>query len=59
MQPLAALRGEPGVAVCVLDGARGEFTVGAGGRAVGRSGAALPDVCEVLTVIRGGVPAGF
>ncbi len=58
-QVVAALRKEPGTQVEVVDGAKGEFTVQVDGRTVSQlNGESIPDVNEVLAVVKRTAPAG-
>jgi hypothetical protein len=54
----AALKGEPGVEVELVDGTRGELTVLVDGQAVAKKGLFLkPSVQKVLAAVREATPA--
>ena len=54
----ASLQGEPDLAVNVIDGAKGEFSVTVDAREVARnSGDALPPAEEVIAAVRKSAPA--
>jgi hypothetical protein len=54
----ATLRDEPDLAVNVIDGSKGEFTVLVDGREVARkAGEALPTAGEVRAAVRNAAPA--
>jgi hypothetical protein len=48
----ASLKKEPGLQVELVNGDRGEFTVSVDGKVVARKGETLPDVQEVLALVR-------
>ncbi len=48
----ASLKKEPGLQVEVVNGDRGEFTVSVDGKVVARKGETLPDIQEVLALVR-------
>ncbi len=48
----ASLKKEPGLQVELVNGDRGEFTVSVDGKVVARKGETLPDVQEILALVR-------
>ena len=48
----ATLKKEPGLDVQVVNGDRGEFTVSVDGQMVAQKGETLPDVQDVLALVR-------
>jgi len=48
----ASLRNEPGIAVEVIDGNHGEFTVSVDGRVVAQKDKSLPEIADVLKAVR-------